>query len=151
MTERRDGQLDSDVRRFVEAQRIARLTTVDGRGRPHVVPVCFALDDDTVYSAIDEKPKRGGELRRLANIRANPHVQLLVDVYDDVDWSRLRYVQLRGRARIIEGGEDHARAIALLRARYAQYQEMALESRPVIAIDIDRVVEWRADGMRSKE
>ena len=131
------------VHAFIQGQRIARLATVDARGRPHVVPVCFALAGDTAYSAIDEKPKRGSELRRIANIRANPQVQLLVDVYDDADWSRLRYVQLRGVARIIESGEEHERAIALLRARYAQYASMALESRAVIAIDVERIVEWR--------
>jgi PPOX class probable F420-dependent enzyme len=108
------------------------------------VPVCFALDGDTAYSAIDEKPKReGAPLRRLRNIAANPHVQLLFDVYDDTDWTRLLYVQLRGRARIIDAGEEHARAIALLRARYQQYETMDLELRPVIAIDVERVVEWR--------
>ncbi len=128
---------------FIDGQRVARLATADAQGRPHLVPICFALDGSTVYSAIDEKPKRDGTLRRLANITANPRVQLLFDVYDDTDWSRLRYVQLRGLARIIESGEEHGRAIALLRARYAQYASMALESRPVIAIDVERVVEWR--------
>jgi len=134
------------VRSFIESQRVARLATVDPPGRPHIVPICFALAGDTLYSAIDEKPKRAGagRLRRLRNVEANPHVQLLFDVYDDADWSRLRYVQLRGRARIIEGGDEHARAIALLRARYAQYREMALEERPVIAVDVERVVEWDA-------
>ena len=135
--------LDTETRAYIESQRVGRLATVDQRGRPHAVPVCFALDRDTVYSAIDEKPKRSGELRRIANIRANPRVQLLLDIYDDADWTRLRYVQLRGTARIVEAGEEHARAITLLRTRYAQYASMALESRPVIAIDVDRVVGWR--------
>jgi PPOX class probable F420-dependent enzyme len=135
--------IDATVRTFIESQRVARLASVDAGGRPHVVPVCFAVDGGTVYSAIDEKPKRDGQLRRIENIRANAHVQLLLDVYDDADWSRLRYVQLRGVARIVEGGEEHARSIALLRARYAQYASMALESLPVIAVDVERVVEWR--------
>jgi PPOX class probable F420-dependent enzyme len=109
------------------------------------VPVCFALEGDTVYSAVDEKQKRADTaLRRLRNIAANPHVQLLLDVYYDDDWARLRYVQLRGRARIIDAGAEHTRAIALLRARYPQYPTMDLESRPMIAIDIERVVAWRA-------
>jgi PPOX class probable F420-dependent enzyme len=135
--------LDAELRAFIDAQRVARLATVDERGRPHAVPVCFALEGDTMYSAIDEKPKRGTTLRRLRNIAANPQVQLLLDVYDDTDWTRLRYVQLRGSARIIDADEEHALAIALLRARYAQYASMALETRPVIAVDIDRVIEWR--------
>jgi PPOX class probable F420-dependent enzyme len=137
-------EIDSGLRGFIEAQRVARLATVDAHGRPHVVPVCFALCDATAYIAIDEKPKRGGELRRIANIRANRQVQLLFDLYDDADWSRLRFVQLRGVARIIEQGEEHAPAISMLRGRYAQYATMALESRPVIAVDVERVVEWSA-------
>jgi PPOX class probable F420-dependent enzyme len=113
--------IDAQLRTFIDSRRVARLATVDGHGRPHVVPVCFVLDGDTAYSAIDEKPKRGGTLRRLLNIAANPEVQLLLDVYDDADWARLRYVQLRGVARILEPGDEQAQAIALLRSRYPQY------------------------------
>src|SRR5689334_8709007 len=126
--------IDDDARAFIAGQRIARLATVDERGRPHVVPVCFAVRGDTAYLAIDEKPKRGDyrQLRRLQNIAANPHVQLLLDEYDDTDWSSLAYLQLRGQARILDHGEEHNAAVELLRVRYAQYRDMALESRPVI-------------------
>ncbi len=136
--------IDLDLRAFIDSQRVGRLGTVDERGRPHLVPVCFALEGDTVCSAIDEKPKRGGMLRRLRNIAANPEVQLLFDLYDDGDWMRLRYVQLRGTARIIESGDEHTRAIVMLRARYTQYASMALELSPVIAIKVERVVDWRS-------
>lgn len=143
--------IDDETRAFIESQRVARLATVDATGAPHIVPVCFALDGATLYTPIDEKPKDGDyrRLRRLRNIAANAAVQVLFDVYDDADWSRLRYVQLRGRARIIEGGAgettgEHARGIELLRTRYPQYATMALELRPVIAIDVHRVVSWSA-------
>ena len=106
--------LDAETRAFVDAQRLGRLATVDETGQPHVVPICFALEDDRLYSAIDEKPKArpSRPLRRLGNIAANPHVQVLFDLYDDADWSRLRWVQLRGRARILEPGEALEVAIA---------------------------------------
>ncbi len=140
--------IDAATRTFIEGQRVGRLATADERGRPHVVPICFALDGDTLYTPIDEKAKSGDytRLRRLRSIAANPHVQVLFDLYDDDDWSRLRYVQLRGQARVIPGREDaaHARAIALLRARYPQYARMQLEDRPVIAIEVERVVAWDA-------
>ena len=134
------------VRAFVEAQRVARLATVDAEGRPHVVPICFALARDVLYSAIDEKPKREdyAQMRRLRNIAANPQVQVLLDVYDDGDWARLRYAQLRGVARVIKGDDEHVLAIARLRARYRQYEAMELERRPMIAVDVRRVVEWQA-------
>ena len=133
------------VRRFIEQQRIARLATVDESARPHIVPICFALIDDVLFSAIDEKPKRGDvhKLRRLRNIAARPNVQILFDEYDDADWSRLRYAQLRGRARILDPGtREHAVALAALRVRYVQYQAMGLELLPVIAVTIEQVVAW---------
>ncbi|MDE3095420.1 MAG: TIGR03668 family PPOX class F420-dependent oxidoreductase [Chloroflexota bacterium] len=138
--------MDDTLRAFIDTRRVARLATADAHGRPHVVPVCFALLGDTLYTPVDEKPKRAAPagLRRVRNIAREPRVQVLVDVYDDADWSNLRYVQLRGRARIIEAGGEHTRALAALRARYPQYRAMALESRPVIAVDIDRAVHWRA-------
>jgi PPOX class probable F420-dependent enzyme len=141
--------IDDDLRAFIERLRVGRLGTVDEHARPHVVPVCFAVRGDTVYIAIDEKPKAAdyARLRRSRNIAANPRVQLLFDEYDDVDWTKLRYVQLRGVARIIDGGEEHDAAVALLRHRYRQYVEMALEARPVIAIDVERVVQWRGDKL----
>ena len=136
--------IDDNVRAFISAQRVARLATVDGRGRPHVVPICFALDGDVLYTAIDEKPKHGDvtRIRRLRNIAANPHVQVLLDVYDDGDWSKLRFVQLRGTARILGLDDEQRRAVKLLRDRYTQYLVMGLERRPVIAVDVTRVVAW---------
>ena len=108
------------------------------------MPICFTLIDDTLYVAIDEKPKTGElrRLRRLQNIAENPRVAILADVYDDADWSRLGFVLVRGSARILSQGEEHARAVAALRSKYAQYQAMALEARPVIAADIDSVMTW---------
>src|SRR5437868_14592476 len=135
------------TRRFIDRQRTARLATVDEHARPHIVPICFALRGDTVYIAIDEKPKTADyqRLRRLRNIAVNPQVQLLFDEYDDVDWTKLRYVQLRGVARIIHSGEEHDAAIVLLRHRYERYGMMALEARPLIAVEVQQVVAWRAD------
>jgi len=136
--------MDDAVRAFVLGERVGRLATVDPRGRPHAVPICFAVEGDTLYSVIDEKPKTAeyGRLRRLRNIASNPAAQVVFDRYDDADWSRLRYVQLRGRARIIVAGEEHTRALELLRGRYRQYGAMSLANRPVIAIDVERTVSW---------
>src|SRR5258707_365098 len=55
---------------FLAARRIGYLATADGRAAPHVVPVCFAIVDDALYVAIDEKPKHefGRPLKRLRNI-----------------------------------------------------------------------------------
>lgn len=138
--------MDEPTREFLERQRLAHLATVDASGAPHVVPVCFAPIDDTLYIAIDEKPKRAADarqLRRMRNIADNPRVAIVADVYDDADWSRLGFVLLRCRARIVEPATpEHTRAIAILRQKYVQYRDMALEERPVIAADVQRVTTW---------
>jgi PPOX class probable F420-dependent enzyme len=136
--------VDEQARLFVSRQRVAHLATADGRGTPHVVPVCFALVGDTLYIAIDEKPKKGDplRLRRLRNIAENPRVSMVADVYDDLDWSRLGFVLLKGTARVLTQGDEHARAILALREKYAQYRHMALEERPIIGVDIQSSTTW---------
>ena len=119
-----------------EDEPVARLATVGADGRPHVVPICFAVKGDTLYTAVDEKPKRTRRLKRLANIEANPRVEVLIDHYED-DWSRLWWVRLRGPARIV----DDRRAVELLAAKYPQYRERP-PAGPVIAVTIEERTEW---------
>ena len=145
--------LSAHEQRFLETQRVARLATADARGAPHVVPVCFAIADGTLYVVIDEKPKRPSAtpLKRLRNIKENPAVALVADRYDE-DWTRLGWVMLQGRADILTSGSEHARAQALLRARYAQLRAMNIEGLPVIAMRIERVLSWgdlSVDGLAS--
>ncbi len=137
--------LTPELEAFVRDARVARLATVDERGRPHVVPVCFVYQDGAVYSLLDAKPKRVPvtRLRRVRNLLANPNVQLLVDRYEE-DWSRLTYVQLRGRAELLQPGTEHAVALAALRAKYPQYASMALEDAPMIKLTVEDAVSWRA-------
>jgi PPOX class probable F420-dependent enzyme len=120
------------------AARVARLATVDPSGRPHLVPIVFAMDGHTVYSAIDEKPKRTTELRRLGNVRANPAVSLLVDHYDE-DWSKLWWVRADGTGPVLEAGTAEAEhAITLLAERYPQQHAVGA----VLAIDVARWTGW---------
>jgi PPOX class probable F420-dependent enzyme len=129
--------------RSPETARVARLATVGNDGRPHVVPICFALDGDTLYTAVDEKPKHTRRLKRLANIAANPNVEVLIDEYDE-DWLRLWWVRLRGRAQVVDHNE---RALALLTTKYTQYQGHPPQG-PFIVVDIEKRVTWSA-GSRS--
>jgi len=136
------------ARRFLEAHRVGHLATAGSDGAPHVVPVCYAMSDSALYFIADEKPKRrpARELRRLQNLRANPQAALVVDDYDE-DWRRLAFVLVRGPARELAEAEAHARALALLRARYPQYQAMALDDareHPIVRIEPARVTFWRA-------
>lgn len=131
------------IAQWLSRARVAHLASADATGRPHVVPIVFAFDGQRLYSAVDEKPKRvrAGELRRVRNLRQNPRASVVVDHYDE-DWSRLGYVLLQGPARLIEVGEEHARAMELLRAKYPQYAAQRLEERPIIALDVERVYAW---------
>ena len=128
--------------RFLAASRVGHLATADTGGVPHLVPVCFAVDGQSAYITVDEKPKRTDiPLKRLRNITENPAVALTVDRWDE-DWSRLAWVMLRGRAVILHVGDEHDRAQALLRERYPQYRAMDIAPLPVIAIRIARVLAW---------
>ena len=143
--------LSTDQRAFIEQQPVARLATVDDTGRPHAVPICFCLIGEYVYTPIDEKPKSGAPsgIRRIRNITANPNVQVLFDVYDDRDWTQLRYIQLRGNARLVDDPAQRSSAVMELRVRYPQYEHMSLEQRPIIRVAIERVVEWIAAEARA--
>jgi PPOX class probable F420-dependent enzyme len=123
-----------------EDARVARLATVGPDGRPHVVPICFALDGDTLYTAVDEKPKSTRALRRLANIEANPSVEVVIDHWDE-DWSRLWWVRLSGSARVVE---RHARGLELLVAKYPQYGDTP-PAGPFVVIAVEARREWRAE------
>jgi PPOX class probable F420-dependent enzyme len=133
----------SDVqRRFLDKGRVGHLATADHTGAPHVIPVCYAVAEDTLYVTIDEKPKRRDvPLKRVRNILENPQAAFVVDHYDE-DWRRLGWIMLRGRAEILHHGAEHDRAQELLRERYPQYRAMNLTDLPVIALRIARAIGW---------
>jgi PPOX class probable F420-dependent enzyme len=136
------SKLSEAQRRFVETRRVGHLATADARGAPFLTPVCFRLDGDTLYITIDEKPKRRGvPLKRVRNILENPNTAFLVDRYDE-DWSRLGWVMLRGPADILDDGEEHDRAQALIVARYPELRAMNIADLPVIALRVARVASW---------
>ena len=135
-------RLDEAVcRRLATGARVARLATVDPRERPHVVPVVFALEGNALYSTVDRKPKSTPQLRRLDNIRARPEkVTVLIDHYEE-DWTRVWWVRLRGRGRVVDEGPDLERAIALLEAKFEQYRD-AEPQGPAVILDIAEWMGW---------
>lgn len=130
------------MRRRLEAARVARLATAGADARPHLVPIVFTLDGERIYFAVDSKPKRTRDLRRLANIAANPRVTVLVDHYDD-DWSRLWWVRADGAAHLVIEPAEAKRALDLLARKYPQYRQ-ARPPGPVIVIAVDRMTGWEA-------
>lgn len=125
--------------RFAEA-RVARLATITPGGRPHLVPIVFALSGDTVYSAVDAKTKRSPRLARLANVAAHPEASVLADHYDE-DWSALWWARGDGHARVLEPDEPEALdAIVRLGERYPQQQVTGA----VLALEVERWTGWAA-------
>jgi PPOX class probable F420-dependent enzyme len=118
--------------------RIGRLATVTPDGRPHVVPVCFALHDGRIYTAVDAKPKATRALRRLENVRAHGRASLLVDHYEE-DWAQLWWVRVDGSAMIAESEAG----LDALAAKYAQYRDQRPDG-PLIAIAPERWRSWTA-------
>jgi len=109
--------------------------------------VCFVLLGDTLYHALDAKPKSTDpmKLRRVRNLRANPRAAFLVDHYEE-DWRRLWFALLEGQARVLIQGTEHRRAIAALRRKYGQYRTALPLSpdAPVIALDVEHVRQWKS-------
>jgi PPOX class probable F420-dependent enzyme len=140
---------------FVAEARRAVLATIRPDGEPRLVPVCFILADrpddlgrPILYSPIDDKPKQSADPRHLGRVRdllVLPAVTVLVDRWSE-DWAQLGWVRLSGRGNLLEPEPreraEHGRAVTALRAKYAQYADHALESRPIIRIAIDRVQRW---------
>lgn len=143
MTAEQTGSPGRDeLRRMAQQARVARLATVDRNGRPHVVPITFALEDDVLYSAVDAKPKSTRHLKRLRNIEHVPDVTVLVDHYDE-DWSRLRWCRMDGRAEIVSEGQSFETGLRVLRDKYTQYRKEPPEG-PVIAVEVRSWSGWAA-------
>jgi PPOX class probable F420-dependent enzyme len=135
--------VDTARERFAAA-RVARLASAATDGRPHLVPIVFVVAGETIYSAVDAKPKRTTALRRLANVAANPAVTILVDHYDDADWTALWWVRADGIGRVLDKADPEARhAVGLLAGRYPQYRRERPQG-PVLAVEVERWSSWSA-------
>jgi PPOX class probable F420-dependent enzyme len=131
-----------EMRRRVEAARVARLATLAADGTPHLVPFCFVLAGQHLYSAVDRKKKRTTRLQRLANVARDPRVTVLVDHYEE-DWTRLWWVSLSGRARELDRDSEAERALQLLAGKYPQYAALP-PAGPVLRIEVQRWSGWEA-------
>ena len=139
------------IERLLATWPVARLATLAPDGRPELVPVVFAESAGALWSPVDGKPKRGGELSRVRNIRADGRVCLLLDHYGD-DWTTLWWLRVEGRADVVAAGEAEARAAAdALRAKYPQYASRAVAlfsgAPRLIRISVERRFGWRAGAI----
>jgi len=139
--------LSAGARELLTTARVAHLATSDQYARPHVVPIVFVWTSDVLYTPLDRKPKRDDDwhaLRRVRNIETNGRVAIVVDRYDE-DWSHLAWVMVEGVATILESGDDRDAAVALLNEKYAQYETLSLEGRPIVRVEIERASEWSSE------
>lgn len=122
------------------------MATVDRSGQPHLVPIVYTFEEDRIFTPLDNKPKtvQPRKLRRVRNIEANPNVVVLVDDYGE-DWSTLAWVQVRGKAELLESGPMHSAGIRLLTQKYPQYVEAPIKDRPIISISPAKIVSWRSE------
>jgi PPOX class probable F420-dependent enzyme len=132
----------AELRRLFASRPVAHLATVRPDGRPHLVPMVFALAGDTVFSAVDAKPKRLRDLQRLVNVRADPRCALLVDHYDD-DWRRLWWVRADGRCAILDEPSGAHPGIHLLRQRFPQYIDDP-PAGPLLVVAVQQWTGWAA-------
>ena len=132
---------DAEARGRLANARIARLATVRADGRPHIVPIVFAVEGDRLYSIADPKPKDGPELLRFRNIEANPSVSVLVDDYDE-DWERLWWVRADGIAHVVRDGPERDRTIELLTAKHSQYATWTTPFGAAMVVDFDHWASW---------
>ena len=130
----------AELRRRFASSPVARLSTVRPDGGPHVVPIVFALVGDTVFSAVDAKPKRSTNLQRLANVRADPRCAVLVDHYDD-DWRLLWWVRADGTGDVVEAPPAEHPGIQALIQRFPQYRDEH-PSGPLLVVTVHRWTGW---------
>jgi PPOX class probable F420-dependent enzyme len=131
---------ERDARDRFASVAVAHLATADEHGQPHVVVTTFAVEGDRIVMAVDHKPKRTQNLKRLRNILHNPKVAVLVDHYDN-DWTRLWWVRADGTARILEDHADRQAPVHMLQDKYGQYQASPPDG-PVIEITVSRWIGW---------
>ena len=132
----------TEARRLFGDARVAVLGTLDVAGGPHLVPVTFVVDGGSVWTAVDDKPKSAAQLRRHANIRADPRVSLLAQHWDE-DWTGLWWVRADGTATLSDTRATVERIAGLLRRKYVQYDQVGVRG-PVIEVAVHRWRGWTA-------
>jgi PPOX class probable F420-dependent enzyme len=126
---------------LLHGARVGRLGLVDDTDRPRVLPVTFALAEAVLWSAIDWKRKGGREPARLRYLRRRPEATITVDHYEE-EWEALAWVQVLGKARVLEKPDGGLEA---LQSKYAQYRERP-PAGPFIVLEPQRALCWRAAG-----
>ena len=149
-------QLSEDaIAERLERWPVARLASHTIDGGLHQVPIVFARSSGRLWSPVDGKPKRGGELARVRNLRAHPAASLLLDDYRS-DWTRLWWIRIDVEAEVVQhaalGDPLHdpegSAAIRALTSKYPQYEDVPVLRDPptLIAFEPIRIASWTASS-----
>ncbi len=119
--------------KFLQSHELCRLATASRVGRPHVVPVIYALDGEDIIIAVDYKTKK------LKNLRENPKVALVVDEYRPN-----RGLMVEGDCEILERGKEYLRLLQILFDRFVFYRRnpWGEGESPILKIRPTKVVMW---------
>ena len=136
--------ISDNANTYISSHRVARLSTSDSNGQPHVIPICYGFDGQHIYTALDFKSKRVEfrKLKRVTNILDNPQVAVVIDDFSE-DWSDLSYVLIIGQGEILDNGLKRDAAEKLLRAKYYQYSQSLTSGCPILKITPSKIIEWR--------
>ena len=116
------------------------MATISTDGRPHVVPMLYALDGETILSSGTEGRVRTGNLERDA--------RCTVTVFDDGNHFKWVSVEGRGEIRRANPVQDNERLYEMITGRppdnLEEYREaMVREQRLVYAVSIE---DWYPSG-----
>lgn len=142
------------VRRLFAGERVARFGTTGPGGRPHMMPVRFAViddgDDGVVACALDwgaRAPVRSiGSVARLHDVAAHPRVSLLADHSRDL--AARWWVQADAVAEVLRSGGRDPRfgmARAALAERYADSPVLP-EARTIVWCTVTGWTGWTGAG-----
>jgi len=127
------GVLTPKALRFLKDHEVCRLATASKDARPHVVPVIYALDGESIIVAIDYGTKK------LKNIRENGNIALVVD-----EFNPNRAVMVEGECEVLERGKEYLRLLQILFDRFAHYRNNPWSEgeSPILKIRPIKAVMW---------
>lgn len=125
--------LTPEQRTFLEGHEVCRLATSSKDGRPHVVPVIYALDGEDIIVATDYGT------RKLVNLKENPRAALVVDEYHPN-----RAVMVEGECEVFERGEEYLRMLQVLLDRFETYRKnpWGEGEAPILKVKPTKAVMW---------
>jgi len=120
---------------YLRAHELCRLATATRKGKPHVVPVIYAVDGEDVVIAVDYKT------RKLTNLRENPQVALVVDEFRPGPNGGL---MVEGEAEIHERGKEYLRLLRVLFDRFEYYRNnpWGEGESPILKVRPTKAVMW---------